>query len=231
MTVPEPLGNSLSGADRAPRESRLRPRKTPRQVRAAETRARILDAAAEVFEAHGYEAGTTNRIAEAASMSVGSLYQYFPNKDAILVDLLDAHISDGATRVHDAMLAAVESGEALDEVVRAVVAELLALHRTMPVLHSILTTRIPLTPDLGADLVTVERHMIGDLAAFLAAAPELQIPDPEVAATMVATTVNSLVHARVATGSPLRTDNHATLDDARFVEETSRMVVAYLGAG
>ncbi|HEY0228602.1 MAG TPA: helix-turn-helix domain-containing protein, partial [Mycobacterium sp.] len=53
----------------------LHPRKQPRQRRSELTRQRILDAAAHVFADHGYAAGTTNRIAERADMSIGSLYQ------------------------------------------------------------------------------------------------------------------------------------------------------------
>ncbi|OWY61320.1 hypothetical protein B7486_64405, partial [cyanobacterium TDX16] len=85
----------LVPAPKSKREKALRPRKAPRQQRAVETRARILEAAAEVFTEHGYAAGTTNRIAERAGMSVGSLYQYFPNKDAILVELVELHIAEG----------------------------------------------------------------------------------------------------------------------------------------
>src|ERR1051325_4120912 len=77
-------------------DRRLEPRRRPRQVRAELTRERILDAAAHVFAEHGYAAGTTNRIAERARTSIGSLYQYFPNKDAILAELLVQHIDRGA---------------------------------------------------------------------------------------------------------------------------------------
>lgn len=73
----------------------LRPRKQPRQARAELTRQRILAAAAHVFAEYGYAAGTTNRIAERAQISIGSLYQYYPNKDAILVELLTRHLDAG----------------------------------------------------------------------------------------------------------------------------------------
>lgn len=81
----------MASADR-----RLTPRRKPRQVRAELTRERILNSAAHVFAEYGYAAGTTNRIAEHAHMSIGSLYQYFPNKDAILAELLVRHIDRGA---------------------------------------------------------------------------------------------------------------------------------------
>src|SRR3569833_2023390 len=82
---------------------RFQPRKQPRQVRAELTRQRILTAAAHVFAEHGYAAGTTNRIAERARISIGSLYQYFPNKDAILAALLARHLDRGEWTEADEM--------------------------------------------------------------------------------------------------------------------------------
>ncbi len=69
------------------------PRRTPRQDRSRAMVDRILDAGQEMLIAHGYDGASTNRIATAAGISPGSLYQYFPNKDAIaaLLDALDVH--------------------------------------------------------------------------------------------------------------------------------------------
>ncbi|MFD0852230.1 TetR family transcriptional regulator, partial [Actinomadura adrarensis] len=86
-------------------DKRLRPLKTPGQLRAVETRQRLLDAAARVFSEHGYSAGTTNRIAAAAGHSIGSLYQYFPNKDAILAELVGAHVRAGIESVERGLTA------------------------------------------------------------------------------------------------------------------------------
>lgn len=63
-------------------ESRMR--RTPQQARGQRRVSQILDAAAEVFAEIGYEAATTNAIAIRANTSIGSLYQFFPNKRAIL---------------------------------------------------------------------------------------------------------------------------------------------------
>ena len=60
---------------------------------------RILDAGARVFAEFGYAAGTTNRIAATAGVSVGSLYSYFPNKDAIVTQLVRRHIDDGIREI------------------------------------------------------------------------------------------------------------------------------------
>jgi AcrR family transcriptional regulator len=67
----------------------IKPRKTPVQRRSTETVAVILEAAARILEVHGFEGFNTNAVAERAGVSIGSLYQYFPNKDALLSGLIE----------------------------------------------------------------------------------------------------------------------------------------------
>jgi AcrR family transcriptional regulator len=69
--------------------SRLKPRKIPAQTRAIGTVEAILEAAARILETHGIQGYTTNAVAERAGVSIGSLYQYFPNKDALTAALID----------------------------------------------------------------------------------------------------------------------------------------------
>lgn len=66
----------------------LRPRKTPSQPRSEETVASIIEAAAQVLETDGFEGFNTNAVAKRAGVSIGSLYQYFPGKDALTVALI-----------------------------------------------------------------------------------------------------------------------------------------------
>lgn len=68
--------------------SGLKPRKHPTQPRAVETVACILEAAAQILEVQGFEAFNTNAVAERAGVSIGSLYQYFPGKKALLIALM-----------------------------------------------------------------------------------------------------------------------------------------------
>jgi AcrR family transcriptional regulator len=70
------------------RPSPLKPRKTPRQQRSTETVNVILEAAARVLERHGLAGFTTNAVAERAGVSIGSLYQYFPSKEALTATLI-----------------------------------------------------------------------------------------------------------------------------------------------
>jgi AcrR family transcriptional regulator len=72
---------------RSAARAQLLPRKLPRQARSEQMRADLLEAATRVLHRFGAQAFTTNRVAGAAGVSVGSLYQYFPNKAALLIAL------------------------------------------------------------------------------------------------------------------------------------------------
>ncbi len=65
-----------------------KPRKTPVQARSRATFEAILEATAQILDADGLAGVTTNRVAERAGVSIGSLYQYFPSRDAILAELV-----------------------------------------------------------------------------------------------------------------------------------------------
>ncbi|TDV15120.1 TetR/AcrR family transcriptional regulator [Paraburkholderia caballeronis] len=71
-----------------PSHKPLRPRKAPSQTRSGETVASIIEAAAQVLETEGFEGFNTNAVARRAGVSIGSLYQYFPGKDALTVALI-----------------------------------------------------------------------------------------------------------------------------------------------
>jgi AcrR family transcriptional regulator len=206
-------------------DQRFRPRKTPRQMRANETRARILDAAKQVFSTHGYAAGTTNRIAVAAGMSVGSLYQYFPNKDAILVELVAEHIEEGTRKVA-ATLDTVLARHAPDlppltELIDAVVEAMIELHTTDRALHRVLFEQAPRPDELLAELKAVEAALVDEAARLLGGHPEVEVPDTKVAARLTVTTVESVVHRSAA-------DASGDMPDDRLRTELVRMVVGYL---
>lgn len=199
--------------------ARLQPRKTPVQTRGRETAARILEAAARVFAEWGYSAGTTNRIAEAAGMSVGSLYQYFPNKDAILVALVRRHVDDGARAVAERW-DAVAGAPGLAERVGLLVDAAIANHRDSPRLHQVLFEEAPRPPELLAELHRMEAGLVAEVGALLRAEPTVNIPDAELAAWMAVAAVESLVHRFIST--------HPDEDLPAFREELIRLVVRYL---
>lgn len=108
------------------RESRLRPRKKPVQGRSRVTVEAILEAAARLFVRDGYPNTTTNRIAELAGVSVGSLYEYFPNKASILLALLTRQVEATLALMRE-RLAAVR-GKPLDDIVRAIARTAIEAH-------------------------------------------------------------------------------------------------------
>lgn len=97
----------------------LRPRKTPRQARARATQDAILEAAAHIIGRGGLAAFNTNAVAERAGVSIGSLYQYFPNKDALMVALIERQQAQQRERLAAAVVA-VQDGT-LETVVRFLV--------------------------------------------------------------------------------------------------------------
>lgn len=86
----------------------LRARKQPAQARSSVTVETILEAAARVLDRQGLEAYNTNRVAEAAGVSVGSLYQYFPGKDALSAALIARSATSLAADVTRAAVAAAD---------------------------------------------------------------------------------------------------------------------------
>jgi len=95
------------------------PRKTPVQARSAVTVEAISEATIQVLLSHGAERLTTTRIAERAGVSVGTLYQYYPNKRSLLFAVLEDHLNNVAGRVEAACVRA--SHKPLAEMIREMV--------------------------------------------------------------------------------------------------------------
>src|SRR5688572_3098704 len=199
----------------------LRPRKAPSQARSRDTVEAILEAAARIFASHGYAAATTNRIADAAGVSIGSLYEYFPNKDALLVALMEAHVAEGQRLVERAAAEALVRPLALREAVRHLVRAMLDLHARDRALHRVLFEEAPLPPRLRRRLADVERQVAARVAAYLRGHPEVTVPDPELAATIVVQAVEGLTHKLVV---------HGPGEAPAHVDEMVALVTSYLTA-
>ena len=198
-------------------ERRLQPRRRPRQVRAELTRDRILAAAAHIFAEHGYAAGTTNHIAEQARVSIGSLYQYFPNKDAILAELLLRHIDRGSW-IEAAHLDL--SPGSLETAVRALVRDAIAHHSDDPRLLRIMIEEASLSPEL---LEAIERHgetRVGQVRDLLARHPDVRVGDVGTAAELILFTVEMNTHKLMA--------DPRTIAVETFEAELVAMVTRYL---
>jgi AcrR family transcriptional regulator len=107
-----------------------RPRRVPRQARAREKLARVLEAADRLLAEEGVEALTTTRVAAAAGVSVGALYQYLPDRDAITEALAEGYLA----RLEDLMTSFADQAakETWDDPVGLLVDAFTALYRAEP---------------------------------------------------------------------------------------------------
>lgn len=177
--------------------TKLKPRRSPRQERSRDTVEAILEAAAQVFERHGYAGGTTNRIAERAGVSIGSLYQYFPNKDAIVVEVMHRHIDEAGEVGRPALQELVERVPPLHDGLTAIVLGMVALHKRSPRLHRVLSEEAPHPPEILAAQRALFDELSGLIGEYLAACPEVTVADPALAGRMVGQVVDEMTHGVV----------------------------------
>ncbi len=179
---------------------RLEPRKQPVQQRSRQTVGVILEAAAQVFDQRGYEDTTTDRIAERAGVSVGSLYQYFPGKDAILVALVEQHERQGVELVHRLIEQTGEGMAAipLEQLLSVFVGAILDLHRERPRLHRMLFVETPLPPQHHEALSSLEDALAAEIRELLRRHPEVQVANLELSAWMMLHATLGLVHDYVS---------------------------------
>jgi AcrR family transcriptional regulator len=140
----------------------LGPRKAPRQARSAATVAAILEAAARILDEAGLEAFNTNAVAARAGVSVGSLYQYFPGKAAVLAALIAEDF-----RVFEAALAGAASGGGFETELAALVRVAVAHQTTRPRLARLLDFA-EARMDMGEDIARRQAAVLAHVEGFLA---------------------------------------------------------------
>lgn len=194
-------------------------RKSPRQTRSKETVEVLLTAAARILTTEGFEALTTNRVAAVAGVSVGSLYQYFPNKEALVRALSERHTHGVRDRIRARFEEAWDGPhEALS---RAVIHGMVEIRRHQPMLHQEL---LRLAPAVGGlkELHAVEQEIEALLTRYIASRPEeFGRTDPALRAFVICHAVQACVHGAVL-------EKPTWLKGDRLVEELVRLVVAYL---
>lgn len=204
------------------RSSAHQPRKTPQQARSRRTWDRTLAAAARVFAEDGYASTTTDGIAEAAGLSVGSLYQYFPNKDAILHVLALEHIDQADAAIRRALETdpGYDHPVSIGDWLRPVIDALIGVHAAAPLLHRVIFDEAPRSPDLMARFSASQSYAIGRVVGLLRADPELELVVPERTAVFVVATLESLTHRFIASEHLISHDELA--------DELESMINAYI---
>ncbi len=176
---------------------RLKPLKEPQQARSRETFEAILQAAAQVFERKGYAGATTNRIAARAGVSIGSLYQYFPNKDAILVALAKRHLQQGTEHLAPLVSTFAADPPPVREGLELLVGAMVELHADSPRLHRVLFEECPRPAALQDRLDATYRIAVEAVETWLSSRREVDVADTSLAAELVVQTVEGVTHGLV----------------------------------
>ena len=169
-------------------------RKRPRQARARVTVEALLDATAQVLMKDGYDGLSTNRVALVAGVSVGSLYQYFPSKEALVAALLDHH-SESVRAMIDGLLT-THAGSPCDVVATVLVSAMIDLKRAAPRLAKVLREE---TPRVGRmrRYETQLAELVERVALYLRTRPEVRVDDVDLAAFMAVHAADHLTHSLV----------------------------------
>jgi AcrR family transcriptional regulator len=145
--------------------------------------------------AKGYDAITTDAVAERAGVSVGSLYQYFPNKESLVAALIRNH----AEEIIDTVRAALSqhAGASMEVVLRALINAGIEAHRIDPALHKVIYEQVP-REVYPVEARLVSRELQSLLETFLnGRAPDLPKQRIRMIAFMVETIVEALTHRAV----------------------------------
>jgi len=175
-------------------------KKVPKQARSEYMVACILAGATRVLNAIPLAETTTNRIAEVAGVSVGSLYQYFDSKEAIALCLLQQHLEHTVDLLRDTRIAS--RGSRLEERMRMPFVEVLRDHRSQPMLHLnliALTQRDDVRP---LRLKQSVERMIDEIAlGLLEERPDSDPDEVRVCATLRHQSSTLLVHSAIGSRS------------------------------
>lgn len=205
-------------AHRAAAQDARSPRKQPRQDRSRATVEAVLTATSQVLVARGYAGLTTTEVARVAGVSVGSLYQYFPNKEAAVLAVLERYLDDLVASMAREVAAA---GPSLEEQVTAALRGLLAAKARDPALSVALKYQLPAVgrdPRVQRVLRRSQKLVADMLAAHRAALGGL---DLAWAAQVVVNAVDGVI-ASVLETAPRR------LREPPLLRELCRLVLGYL---
>jgi len=204
------------------RKLQMNPRKLASQERSRATVEALIEATARVLIREGYDRASTNRIAELAGVSIGSLYQYFPSKEALVAAVIDRHTQEISEVTRNALVKA--AARPIEVAAREFVSVAIDGHRVNPKLHGVLAEQIPRVGRLQ-NMEAIQQEGYALVRAYLEAhRSEIDVVDLDLAAFVLVTVVEALTHAAVLRRPDILSDEKAQ----RFVDDVTRLVVRYL---
>jgi AcrR family transcriptional regulator len=175
----------------------------------------VVEAGARILGSGGYAAFNTNRVARVAGVSIGTVYQYFPNKLA-LIDAIRARHFDEVLAVVAGALGGKKSWERrVDELLHGLV----AVHRASPALHRALLEDAPATSRGNAAQAAFEVAYFDAFTALAASAARRKTADPSVTGRVLAAAVEGAVHEAARLG---------LLDERSFRDELRTLLLGFL---
>jgi len=200
---------------------RLIPLREPRQKRSRITCDAILEAATQLLIERGYAATTTNHIAKRAGISIGSLYQYFPNKEAIAVALLQRHIVGGPVYMESRIIHAMKNLRDPAQIVKCFIEAACDHHTDNPALHKVLEEEVPHPAHIREAIQCNENRYAEALANWI----EQQGPQPvsnlNVKARLVFFMIKAMTHWYILY-------QQTEIEREVFVDELTAIVMRYL---
>jgi len=197
------------------------PRKEASQERSRATVDALVEATARILVREGFDKASTNRIAEVAGVSVGSLYQYFPSKEALVAAVIERHRQEIMQVVRGEL--ALAANQPMEQGVRTLVAVAVKAHRVDPKLHRVLAEQIPRVGRLEkAETFNRENHAL--FRAYLEShRDEIRAADLELAAFICVTAIEAVTHNAVLRHKMVSEEAMEAL-----VDEATRLVLGYL---
>ncbi len=197
---------------------KILPRRSPKQERGQQRVDRILEAAAQEFARVGYEAATTNGIARRAKCSVGSLYQFFPNKEAVLYALTDRY-RQRLRALHDRVLGAEAPRLPMAVFYGRLVNAIAEFHASEPGFRGLFYGSTT-SPHLAAAALQLQQECVGRAEATIAARlPTLSPEEVRLYAAINVEVVKALLPVAQAGDEAFRT---------RVLAEIKKLLVTYM---
>jgi AcrR family transcriptional regulator len=185
----------------------------------------IVEAAARVLELRGYARTTTNEIAARAGVSVGSLYEYFKDKQAVLDAVMAAHLDAGERVFLKYAQELTASEPPLDVLIAALARAMIELHADRPRLHRVLSTEVPRSRATAARLDALEARSIEFVRRSITGHREVRVEDVALAAQVVVQAADALAHRWMVDA------RHLPVAPATLERELTRLISAYLRSG
>ena len=206
-------------SDSSNKKAAKRSVRAPRQKRSRAMVEVIVEATWKVLAEEGYAMASTNRIAERAGISIGSLYQYFPNKDAVVAAVQRRHHAELGAIMAAAFAEA--AGQPLEAAIRRLVRASLEAHLVDPDLHRTLSEMVPdsINPETRAVLL---KGIQAQIRAWLEGYREkLVVTDLDTAAFILLHLVEAVTHAAII-------DRDQTPEPDRVEDELTATILRYL---